>query len=136
MSGHRIQHNNMLGPYKGGIRFHPSVSIDECSSLAAWMTFKCALQDIPYGGGKGGLSIDPNKYSKEELEFIARGYSRKLYNFIGSNKDIPAPDLGTNSQIMDWMCDEYNKIGVKRHDLGFSLVNSSYGGSLVEKKQQ
>ena len=65
MSGYRIQHNNMLGPYKGGIRFHPSVSIDECSSLASWMTFKCALQDIPYGGGKGGLSIDPNNYSKK-----------------------------------------------------------------------
>jgi glutamate dehydrogenase/leucine dehydrogenase len=131
MSGYRIQHNNMLGPYKGGIRFHPSVSIDECSSLASWMTFKCALQDIPYGGGKGGLSIDPNNYSKEELECISRGYSRKLYNFIGSNKDIPAPDLGTNSQIMDWMCDEYNKIGVKRHDLGvFTGKSLSYGGSL------
>lgn len=131
ISGHRIQHNNMLGPYKGGIRFHPDVSKNECSSLASWMTFKCALQDIPYGGGKGGLSIDPEKYSPEDLENISRAYSRKLYNYIGSNKDIPAPDLGTNSQIMDWMCDEYNKIGVKRHDLGvFTGKSLNYGGSL------
>ena len=135
LSGHRIQHNNMLGPYKGGIRFHPDVSLHECSSLASWMTFKCALQEIPYGGGKGGLAIDPSKYNEEDLENISRGFSRKLYHYIGSNKDIPAPDLGTNSQIMDWMCDEYNKIGVTRHDLGvFTGKSLNYGGSLGRKE--
>ena len=130
LSGYRIQHNNILGPYKGGLRFHPEVSLDETSALAAWMTFKCALQNIPYGGGKGGISIDPNKYNNDDLEIISRAFSRRLYNYIGSDKDIPAPDLGTNSQIMDWMVDEYNKTGVHRHDLGVYTGKSlSCGGS-------
>ena len=130
LSGFRVQHNNILGPYKGGIRFHPDISLQESEALASWMTFKCALQNLPYGGGKGGLAIDPNNYDIEDLENISRAFSRKLYNYIGSNKDIPAPDLGTNSQIMDWMCDEYNKSGVKRHDLGvFTGKSLNYGGS-------
>ena len=130
LSGFRVQHNNILGPYKGGIRFHPDISLQESEALASWMTFKCALQSLPYGGGKGGLAIDPNNYDIEDLENISRAFSRKLYNYIGSNKDIPAPDLGTNSQIMDWMCDEYNKSGVKRHDLGvFTGKSLNYGGS-------
>ena len=130
LSGFRVQHNNILGPYKGGIRFHPDISLQESEALASWMTFKCALQNLPYGGGKGGLAIDPNNYDIEDLENISRAFSRKLYNYIGSNKDIPAPDLGTNAQIMDWMCDEYNKFGVKRHDLGvFTGKSLNYGGS-------
>ena len=130
LSGFRVQHNNILGPYKGGIRFHPDISLQESEALASWMTFKCALQNLPYGGGKGGLAIDPNNYDIEDLENISRAFSRKLYNYIGSNKDIPAPDLGTNAQIMDWMCDEYNKTGVKRHDLGvFTGKSLNYGGS-------
>lgn len=129
-SGYRVQHNNVLGPYKGGLRFHPHVSLSEASALATWMTFKCSLQDLPYGGGKGGLTLDPNDYNKKDLENISRAFSRKLYNHIGSNKDIPAPDLGTNSQIMDWMTDEYNNIGVHRHDLGvFTGKSLNYGGS-------
>ena len=130
LTGFRVQHNNILGPYKGGIRFHPDISLQESEALASWMTFKCALQNLPYGGGKGGLAIDPNNYDIEDLENISRAFSRKLYNYIGSNKDIPAPDLGTNSQIIDWMCDEYNKSGVKRHDLGvFTGKSLNYGGS-------
>ena len=135
LSGFRVQHNNILGPYKGGIRFHPDISLQESEALASWMTFKCALQNLPYGGGKGGLAIDPNNYDIEDLENISRAFSRKLYNYIGSNKDIPAPDLGTNSQIMDWMCDEYNKSGVKRHDLGvFTGKSLNYGGSAGRNK--
>ena len=130
LSGFRVQHNNILGPYKGGIRFHPDISLHESEALASWMTFKCALQTLPLGGGKGGLAIDPNNYDIEDLENISRAFSKKLYNYIGSNKDIPAPDLGTNAQIMDWMCDEYNKTGVKRHDLGvFTGKSLNYGGS-------
>jgi glutamate dehydrogenase (NAD(P)+) len=130
LTGYRIQHNNILGPYKGGIRYHPDISMDEASALATWMTFKCALHNLPFGGGKGGLAIDPTKYNEEDLENISRAFSRKLYNYIGSNKDIPAPDLGTNSKIIDWMTDEYNKIGVQRHDVGvFTGKSLNYGGS-------
>ena len=135
LTGYRIQHNNILGPYKGGIRYHPDISLDEASALATWMTFKCALHNLPLGGGKGGLAIDPTKYDEEDLENISRAFSRKLYNYIGSNKDIPAPDLGTNSKIIDWMTDEYNKIGVQRHDVGvFTGKSLNYGGSEGRKK--
>ena len=130
LTGNRVQHNNILGPYKGGIRYHPHVSLEEMCALSSWMTYKCALQDIPFGGAKGGISINPNLYNPDDLENISRAFSRKLYNYIGSNRDIPAPDMGTNSQIMDWMTDEYNKIGVKRHDLGvFTGKSIHYGGS-------
>ena len=135
LTGYRIQHNNILGPYKGGIRYHPDISMDEASALATWMTFKCALHNLPLGGGKGGLAIDPSKYNEEDLENISRAFSRKLYNYIGSNKDIPAPDLGTNSKIIDWMTDEYNKIGVQRHDVGvFTGKSLNYGGSEGREK--
>ncbi len=112
-TGFRVQHNDILGPFKGGLRFHPSVSIDECNVLSQWMTYKCALQDLPFGGGKGGLSIDKSKYTPEQIEEISRKFCKSLYNYIGNNKDIPAPDLGTNSQIMDWMMDEYNRMSGK-----------------------
>ena len=128
-SGYRIQHNNILGPYKGGLRFHPDVCLDEATALATWMTFKCALQDLPYGGGKGGISINPNEFSSKDLEIISREFSRKISSFIGSSIDIPAPDVGTNPQIMDWMTDEYSKL--KTHDLGvFTGKSVANGGSL------
>ena len=130
ISGYRVQHNNILGPYKGGLRFHPNISLDESCALATWMTFKCALHNIPLGGAKGGLSINPHEYEMDDLENISRAFSRKLYNYIGTNIDIPAPDVGTNSQIMDWMTDEYNTIGLNKHDLGvFTGKSLNYGGS-------
>ena len=113
ITGYRVQHNNILGPYKGGLRFHPSVTLDECTVLSQWMTYKCAIQDIPFGGGKGGIDINPYDYTKNELEDITRKFTKSIFEYIGKNKDIPAPDVGTNSQIMDWMMDEYNKIGDK-----------------------
>ena len=128
--GYRIQHNNWLGPYKGGLRFHPDVNMDEVSALATWMTLKCALQDIPYGGGKGGLTIKPQDYSEEELELISRAFSKQLCEFIGEDKDIPAPDVGTNSQIMDWMTDEYNNNNKLKREHGvFTGKSIECGGS-------
>ena len=110
MTGYRVQHNNLLGPFKGGLRYHTHVSINEVNALSQWMTYKCALQDIPFGGAKGGLNIDVNEYTNDELEEISRSFTKSLYPYIGSNKDIPAPDVNTNSQIMDWMTDEYNNL--------------------------
>lgn len=107
--GFRVQHNNGLGPYKGGLRFHPQVNMDEVTALATWMTIKCAVQKLPYGGGKGGLAIDPTKYTKNELEEISRKFANCLSPHIGSQLDIPAPDVGTNGEIMDWMVDEHKK---------------------------
>ena len=99
-----------MGPFKGGLRFHPDVNLDEVDALATWMTMKCALQDLPYGGGKGGVAINPRDYTEEDLQKISRAFTHGLYDHIGTNKDIPAPDVGTTPQIMDWMMDEYNKI--------------------------
>ena len=102
-TGYRVQHNNILGPYKGGLRYSPHVNLDECKALATWMTFKCALLNIPLGGGKGGLKFNKNDYSKNDLKLISEKYSEALYPFIGPFRDIPAPDMNTNSEIMDWM---------------------------------
>ena len=107
--GSRIQHNNTLGPYKGGIRYSNEVNIDELKCLAFWMTIKCSLQDLPFGGGKGGGKINPSEYSEKELERISKGFISALSNNIGEHIDIPAPDMGTNSKIMDWMLDAYQK---------------------------
>jgi len=106
-TGYRVQHNNVLGPYKGGIRFHPSVSLDEIKALAALMTWKCAVVNIPFGGAKGGVSMDPRDYTRAELERITRRFTFSLQNFIGPERDIPAPDVNTNSQTMSWMMDTY-----------------------------
>jgi len=106
-TGYRVQHNNVLGPYKGGLRFHPAVNIDEVRALASWMTWKSAITDIPYGGGKGGIKIDPFKYSKSELERITRRFTYALGQNIGPEYDIPAPDVNTNAQIMAWILDTY-----------------------------
>ncbi len=108
--GYRVQYNNARGPYKGGIRYFPKVSLSEVKALAAWMTWKCAVADIPFGGGKGGIIVDPKKLSLTELEKLSRGYVRAFYNFIGPETDIPAPDVYTTPQIMAWMMDEYSKI--------------------------
>lgn len=108
--GYRSQHNEALGPTKGGIRFHPAVNLDEVKALSAWMTFKCAITGIPYGGGKGGIIVNPRTLSKDELEKLSRGYVKGIYKLIGEKVDIPAPDVNTNGQIMSWMVDEYNKL--------------------------
>ncbi len=106
-SGYRVQHNNILGPFKGGLRYHPQVNLDEIRALATWMTWKCALVDIPFGGGKGGIQIDPARYSTGELERITRRFTYALGHAIGPEFDIPAPDVNTNSQIMAWILDTY-----------------------------
>jgi len=108
--GYRIQHNNFLGPYKGGIRYFQEVNEDEIKTLAFLMTIKCALVGLPLGGAKGGIRVDPKALSEKELENLSREYVRKIYDFIGPEKDIPAPDVNTNSKIIDWMVDEYLKI--------------------------
>jgi len=105
--GYRVQHNNVLGPYKGGIRYHPEVKLDEVKTLALLMTMKCALARLPYGGAKGALKIDPRSVSRNELERVTRRLTASLGNNIGPDYDIPAPDVGTNSQIMAWMADTY-----------------------------
>ena len=107
--GYRVQYNNWRGPYKGGIRFHPNVDLDEVKALAFWMTIKCAVVDIPFGGGKGGVVVDPKKLSEGELERLSRGYVRAIADRIGPEIDVPAPDVNTNSKIMGWMLDEYMK---------------------------
>ena len=108
--GYRVQHNNILGPYKGGIRYHEESNLDEMKALAAWMTYKCALYDIPFGGGKGGVKFNPREHSKPELERITRRFTHALGSNIGPEWDIPAPDVGTNSQTMVWMMDTYMNI--------------------------
>jgi len=107
--GYRVQHNNVRGPYKGGIRIHPDVDIDEIKALALMMTVKCAVVDIPYGGAKGGVQIDPRGLSRTELEQLCRNYVKTLALSIGPETDIPAPDVNTNAQVMGWMSDEYSQ---------------------------
>lgn len=106
-TGYRVQHNNVLGPYKGGLRYHPDVDIDEVRALATWMTWKCSLAKIPFGGAKGGIKLDPFKYSLTELEHITRRFTFALGMNIGPEYDIPAPDVNTNPQIMAWIMDTY-----------------------------
>jgi glutamate dehydrogenase (NAD(P)+) len=105
--GWRVQHNNARGPYKGGIRFHPTVSLDEIRSFAILMTWKSALMNVPFGGGKGGVKVDPRVLSDAELERLSRTYLRAIGDVIGPNVDVPAPDVNTNPRIMGWMSDEY-----------------------------
>ena len=107
LQGYRIQHNNVLGPFKGGLRFHPAVDLDEVRALATWMTFKCALVKLPFGGAKGGVAIDPGALSTGELERVVRRFTHGLGENIGPGFDIPAPDVGTNAQTMGWMMDTY-----------------------------
>jgi len=109
-TGYRSFHNDAVGPTKGGIRYHPGVTRDEVMALSIWMTFKCSVLDLPYGGGKGGIIVDPQKLSQGELERLSRGYIAAIYKLIGEKTDVPAPDVNTNAQIMAWMVDEYNKL--------------------------
>ena len=128
--GFRSQHNDAVGPTKGGIRFHPNVSLEEVKALSIWMTFKCSTTGIPYGGGKGGIIVDPSELSEGELERLSRGYIDGIYKLIGEKVDVPAPDVNTNGKIMSWMVDEYNKL------VGVSAIGTltgkpvEFGGSL------
>lgn len=108
--GYRAVHNDAIGPGKGGIRFHPGVNPDEVKALSVWMTFKCGVMGVPYGGGKGGIKVDPQSLSQGELERLSRGYIQGLHKYLGEKIDIPAPDVGSNGQVMAWMADEYNKL--------------------------
>ena len=108
--GYRIQHSTSRGPAKGGIRFHPAVNLDEVKALAAWMTFKCAVVNIPYGGGKGGVVCDPNTLSENEIRGITRRFTAAIAPLIGPEQDIPAPDVGTNAAVMGWMMDTYSML--------------------------
>lgn len=108
--GYRVQYNDALGPFKGGIRFHPKVNLCEVKALSAWMTWKCSVSGLPYGGGKGGIIVDSSKLSSGELERLSRGYIQAMKDFIGPEIDIPAPDVYTTPQIMAWMMDEFSKI--------------------------
>ena len=107
-TGYRVQYNITLGPAKGGIRYHPGVTLDEVTALAAWMTWKCAVAHIPFGGGKGGVICDPTKMSKREIEALTRRYVAEIVDAIGPEKDVPAPDVNTNEQIMAWVMDTYS----------------------------
>jgi len=128
-TGYRIQHNNFLGPYKGGLRFHQSVNLEECKALALWMTIKCALQKLPFGGAKGGIQINPHNYSEDNLKRISKSFTRALYKYIGPHRDIPAPDMGSNSKVMDWMTAAYQNI-TKQHVLAtFTGKSLNFSGS-------
>ena len=131
--GYRVQHNNVLGPYKGGMRYHHEVTLDEIKALGAWMTFKCALHDIPFGGAKGGIKFTPRDYSPSELERITRRFTYALGSNIGPEHDIPAPDVGTNAQTMVWMMDTYMGLaGAEQMHAGRGVVTGktiSAGGS-------
>ncbi len=132
-TGYRIQHNNILGPYKGGVRFHPDVDLDEVKALSAWMTFKTALVGVPFGGAKGGITMDPNRYSREEMQRIVRRFTVALGANIGPEHDIPAPDLGTTSQTMDWVMDTYMNIHPDHRQLVKGVVTGkslACGGSV------
>ena len=108
-TGYRVQHNDVLGPFKGGIRYHPAVNLGEVSALAMWMTWKCSLVGLPLGGAKGGVSCDPAELSRQELQSMTRRFTAEILNFIGPEVDIPAPDMGTNEQVMAWMMDTYSQ---------------------------
>ncbi|WP_336650672.1 Glu/Leu/Phe/Val dehydrogenase [Kocuria rosea] len=129
-TGHRVQHNFSRGPAKGGVRFSPHVTLDEVRALAMWMTWKCALLDVPYGGAKGGVTIDPRNYSPAELERVTRRYTSEILPIIGPERDIPAPDIGTDERTMAWMMDTYST------SVGFTVPSVvtgkpvSLGGSL------
>ena len=127
--GYRVEYNNALGPYKGGIRYHLETDTNEVKALAFWMTIKCAVVDIPMGGGKGGITVDPKKLSKRELESLSRGWVRGLSDILGPHKDVPAPDVNTTSEIMAWMSDEYKKITANKN---ISETGATFTGKPIE----
>jgi len=115
-TGYRVQYNRILGPYKGGLRYHPRVSMNEVTALAFWMTIKSAVVDVPFGGAKGGITVDPKTLSEGELERLTREFTKKLADVIGPYQDIPAPDVNTNPKIMSWIADEY-KVALKKGEM-------------------
>lgn len=127
--GYRVEYNNTLGPYKGGIRYHPDTEINEVKALAFWMALKCAVANIPMGGGKGGITVDPKNLSKSELERLSRGWVQKLSDILGPHKDVPAPDVNTNPEIMAWMNDEFMKITGEKSRATFTGKPIEKGGS-------
>lgn len=129
-TGYRSQHNGARGPYKGGVRYHQDVTKDEVMALSAWMSIKCATLDLPLGGGKGGIIVDPKTLSKRELEAVSRGWVQKLYKYIGPLDDVPAPDVNTNGEIMSWFVDEYSKLVGHWTPGTFTGKPLSIGGSL------
>jgi glutamate dehydrogenase/leucine dehydrogenase len=130
VKGYRVQHNSHNGPYKGGIRYHPDVSMDEVKALAFWMTMKNAVIDVPFGGGKGGITIDPKTLTEKELEQLTRLFTRRLAHTIGPDKDIPAPDVNTNGKIMSWIVDEYSSFVGKHSPAVVTGKPVDNGGSL------
>lgn len=127
--GYRVQHSNARGPYKGGLRFHPQVDLDEVKALAFWMSIKTAVVDIPFGGAKGGIVVDPATLSVAELERLSRGFIREIVDFIGPDRDVPAPDVNTTPQIMAWMTDEYNRLTRGQHMGVITGKPIEFGGS-------
>jgi len=127
---YRVLHSNKLGPYKGGIRYHPQVDYDEVRALATLMSFKTAVAGIPMGGGKGGVSVDPKQLSEKALEEVSRKYVQGLHQHIGPDKDVPAPDVNTNAKIIDWMVDEYEKQSGDKTKASFTGKSLNNGGSL------
>src|SRR5579885_2230633 len=129
-TGYRVQHSIARGPAKGGIRFAPDVTLDEVRALASWMTWKCAVVNIPFGGGKGGVICDPDLLSKAELEKLTRRYTAEIFDFIGPERDVPAPDMNTNAQTMSWIMDTYSMH--KRHTVTAVVTGKPVplGGSL------
>lgn len=128
-TGFRSQHNNARGPYKGGIRYHQQVNLDEVRALSFWMSFKNAVVDVPFGGGKGGIIVNPKELSSAELERLSRAFVAKIYPIIGPEFDVPAPDVNTNGQIMGWMLDEYQKITGSKSMATFTGKAVEAGGS-------
>jgi glutamate dehydrogenase/leucine dehydrogenase len=128
-AGYRVEYNNTLGPYKGGIRYHPDTEINEVKALAFWMTLKCAVIGIPMGGGKGGITVQPKDLSKGELERLSRGWARGLSDILGPRKDVPAPDVNTTPEIMAWMADEFEKISGDKSRATFTGKPINKGGS-------
>lgn len=127
--GYRSAHNDAVGPAKGGIRYHPNVNLDEVKALSVWMTFKACITGIPYGGGKGGVTVDPSELSEGELERLSRGYVRGLHRYLGEKIDVPAPDVNTSGKIMAWMADEYNLLHGEQALGVFTGKPVEYGGS-------
>lgn len=127
--GYRVEYNNALGPYKGGIRYHPETEINEVKALAFWMALKCAVAGIPMGGGKGGITVEPKNLSKGELERLSREWVRRLSDVLGPRKDVPAPDVNTTPEIMAWMADEYAKISGDKTGATFTGKPTEKGGS-------
>jgi glutamate dehydrogenase/leucine dehydrogenase len=129
-TGFRVQHNNILGPYKGGIRYHHNVSMDEVKALAFWMTMKCAVIDVPFGGGKGGITVNPKELSESELKELTKVFTQRIFPVIGPYVDVPAPDVNTNPTIMEWIAEEYSRLVRKKT---FAIVTGKpieKGGSL------